>query len=59
MSILMELVLSEQFFVDKFCTEFLGNPRDDLVADTRSHTDGRTDEHGLSMRRAFLICKKA
>jgi hypothetical protein len=39
----MNLVLAEQFFVEKCCTEFLGNPRDDLVADTRLHTDGRID----------------
>ena len=40
-SILAKLILAQQFFVEKSCTEFQGNPRDDLVADTRSHTDGR------------------
>jgi len=39
----MKIMLDEQIFVEKSCTEFLGNPRDDLVADTRSHTDGRID----------------
>jgi hypothetical protein len=53
-------MLAEQIFVEKSCTEFHGNPRDDLVLTLgRTWTDGRTDGHGLSVRRAVLIYLKS
>jgi len=53
----MKRTFDPQYFVKKSCTKFHNNhenPKDDLTADTRLHTEGRSDERTWSTQRAFL-----